>query len=195
MWWIVKVALKDIASIQMGYSFRARLESMDSGAVAVIQMKDLTDQNRVDCSTLARVDMVKPKDHHLAKTGDLIFRSRGLSSTSAILMDDPGVAVVAAPLLRIRVTDRGILPEYLNWFISQAPAQAYLSSHAKGTAQKMISKETLDGMEVDVPSLERQKAIVTLASLGEKEQRLMKKLAERRHQFISTHLIRLAQGE
>lgn len=191
----MKVALKDIASIQMGYSFRARLESMDSGAVAVIQMKDLTDQNRVDCSTLARVDIVNPKEHHLAKRGDLIFRSRGLTSTSAILLDDPGMAMVGAPLLRIRVTNGGILPEYLNWFISQPPAQAFLTSHAKGTAQKMISKETLDGLEVDVPPLEQQKTIVVLASLGETEQRIMKKLAAKRHQFISTHLIRLAQGE
>jgi restriction endonuclease S subunit len=178
----------------MGYSFRTRLESMASGAVAVIQMKDLTDQNRVDCSALARVDMENPKEHHLAKPGDLIFRSRGLTSTSAILLDDPGIAVVAAPLLRIRVTDHGILPEYLNRFISQAPAQAFLTSHAKGTAQKMISKETLERLEVFVPPLERQRTIVEITALVEKEQHILKKLAKRRHQFISTHLIRLAQG-
>jgi len=190
----VKVVLKDIASIQMGYSFRARLEFMDSGAVAVIQMKDLTDQNRVDCSTLARVDMMKPKEHHLAKPGDLIFRSRGLTSTSAILLDDPGIAVVAAPLLRIRVSDHGILPDYLNWFIRQASAQAFLTSHAKGTAQKMISKETLEGLEVFAPPLVRQQTIVEITAMAEQEQHILEKLAERRHQFISTHLIRLAQG-
>jgi hypothetical protein len=190
----VKVALKDVSSIQMGYSFRARLESMDSGSVAVIQMKDLTNQNRVNCSALAKIEMEKPREHHLAKPGDLIFRSRGLTSTSAILSDDPGIAVVAAPLLRIRVTDHGVLPEYLNWFISQAPAQAFLTSHAKGTAQKMISKETLEGLEVFVPPLERQRAIVEITALAEKERHIMEKLAERRHQFISTQLTRLAQG-
>ncbi len=190
----MKSTLKEIASIQMGYSFRTRLESMDSGTIAVIQMKDLTDDNRVDCSALTRVDMDKPKEHHLAKPGDLIFRSRGLTSTSAILLDDPGIAVVAAPLLRIRVSNHGILPEYLNWFIRQAPAQAFLTRHAKGTAQKMISKETLEGLEVFVPPLERQKTIVELTALAEKERHILEKLAERRHQFISTHLIRLAQG-
>lgn len=190
----MKVALKDIASIQMGYSFRARLESMDGGTLAVIQMKDLTDQNRVDCSALARVDRENPKEHHLAKQGDLIFRSRGLTSTSAILLDDPGIAVVAAPLLRIRVPDQVILPEYLNWFIRQAPAQAFLTSHAKGTAQKMISKETLEELEVFVPPLERQRTIVEITALAEKERHILEKIAEKRHQFISTHLIRLAQG-
>lgn len=190
----MKVELKDIASIQMGYSFRARLESMDSGTVAVIQMKDLTDQNRVDCSALSRVDIEKPKEHHLIKPGDLIFRSRSLASTAAILLNDPGIAVVASPLLRIRVSEHIVLPEYLNWFIRQTPAQAFLTSRAKGTSQKMISKEALDELEVIVPPLERQRAIVGMASLAEEEQDIMKKLAKKRRQYVSTILIRLAQG-
>jgi len=33
-----------------------------------------------------------------------------------------------------------------------------------------------------------------MASLAEKEQQLMKMLAEKRYKYISTHLIRLAQG-
>jgi restriction endonuclease S subunit len=167
---------------------------MDSGTVAVIQMKDLTDRNRVDSRALAFVDMEKPKEHHLVKPGDLIFRSRGLTSTSAILEEDPGIAIVSAPLLRIRVTDHNILPEYLNWFISQKSAQTFFTSQAKGTAQRMISKETLEGLEVYIPPLDRQRAIVTIASLAEEEQHIMKKLAEKRRQCVSTTLIRLAQG-
>lgn len=190
----MKAELRKIASVQMGYSFRARLDSMNFGAVAVIQMKDLTNENRVNCSALARVDMEKPKEHHLVKPGDLIFRSRGLASTSAILLDDPSIAVVSAPLLRIRVSDNGILPEYLNWFISQAPAQAFLASRAKGTSQKMISKEEMERLEVFVPSLERQRTIVKIASLAEEERHILEKLAEKRDQYISATLIRLAQG-
>jgi hypothetical protein len=190
----LKVNLRDIAFIQMGYSFRARLEFIDTGRISVIQMKDLTDQNRVDIKALVLVDMEKPKKHHLVKPGDLIFRSRGLTTNSAILLDDPGTAVVAAPLLRIRVKDRKILPEYLNWFISQRPAQIFFKSHAKGTTQRMISKEALEELEVFVPSLDQQRAIVTMASLAEKEQQLMEKLGEKRRQYISIALIRLAEG-
>ena len=191
----MKVALKDVASIQMGYSFRTRLESRDSGTVAVIQMKDLTDRNRVDNRSLVWVDMEVPREHHLVKPGDLIFRSRGLASTSAILEEEPGIAVVAAPLLRIRVTDHNILPEYLNWFISQTPAQSFFVSQAKGTAQRMISKETLAGLDVLAPSLDRQRAIIAMASLAEREQYIINKLAEKRRQYLSATLIRLAQGE
>lgn len=194
LWCGMKVKLKDIASIQMGYSFRARLESKDNGTVSVIQMKDLTDQNRVDVKALAMVDMEKTKTHHLVKPGDLIFRSRGLTTTSAILFDDPGPTVVAAPLLRIRVTHQKIIPEYLNWFISQKPAKIYFSSQAKGTTQKMISKESLEDLEVDLPPIERQKGIAALAALAEKEQQLLKKLADKRREYVAGSLIRLAQG-
>lgn len=190
----MKVKVKDIALIQMGYSFRTRLESIDTGTVSVIQMKDLTDRNRVDSNALALVDMENPKVHHLVKPGDLIFRSRGLTTTSAILLDDPGMAVVAAPLLRIRVTSRKIIPEYLNWFINQKPAQNFLASQAKGTAQKMISKETLEDIEVFLPSIGRQKTIIALASLAEEEQYILGKMAEKRKQYVSITLIRLAQG-
>jgi hypothetical protein len=168
---------------------------MVAGEIAVIQMKDLTDRNRVDCSGLMRIDMEKVKEHHLVRPGDLVFRSRGLVTTSALLTEDPGTAVVGAPLLRIRVANKAIIPEYLHWFINQAPAQAFLASHAKGTAQQMIGKDALEKLEIAMPPLERQRAIVEVAALAEREQALMKKLAEKRKQYISACLLEMAEGE
>jgi len=168
---------------------------MSSGTVSVIQMKDLTSTNRVCCDDLARVDMNIPKAHHLLRPGDLIFRSRGLTSSSALLMDDPGDAVLAAPLLRIRVNSKKVLPEYLNWYISQLPAQSYLLSCTEGTALKMISKQSLENLEVPVPSLARQRLVVEMANLAAEEQRILKTLAEKRNQYISSTLLQLAQGE
>jgi hypothetical protein len=191
----MKAILKNIADVQAGYSFRGRLESMATGSVDVIQMKDLTSANHVCCDELVKVDMDTPKGHHLVRPGDLIFRSRGLTSNSALLVDDPGIAVLAAPLLRIRVTSTSVLPEYLNWYISQHPAQSYLTSCSEGTALKMISKQSLENLEVFVPSIARQKLVVKMASLAAEEQRIMKLLAEKRHHYISATLLNLAQGE
>jgi restriction endonuclease S subunit len=193
MEYVLKVSLRDIATVHMGYSFRSRLVSSDSGPVAVIQMKDLTDENIVNCENLSHVDMDKFNDNHFARKGDLIFRSRSLTSTSAILLYDPGLVVVSAPLLKIRLISSDIIPEYLNWFISQLPAQIFLASHARGTTQKMISKESLEMLEINVPPLEKQKSIVALAALADNEQRIMKQLAIKRKQFISATLIREAQ--
>lgn len=187
--------LKDIASIQMGYSFRSRLESIGKGAIAVIQMKDLSDENRVDCSGLLRIDMENLKEHHLSKPGDIIFRSRGQVLTAAILTDDPGKAVVAAPLLRIRVSSDFILPEYLKWFVNQEPAQTFLASCAEGTALKMINKQSLENLDVVIPSLELQRTIIAVDALEEEEQLLITKIAGKRRQYIASTLMKLAKGE
>jgi excinuclease UvrABC nuclease subunit len=192
----VKKKLKEITSVQMGYSFRSRLEASEGGGVAVIQMKDLLDDNTVGCDGLVRINMEAMKEHHLAHRGDLVFRSRGHVTTAAILLEDPGKAVVAAPLLRIRVRKEDkVLPEYLNWYISQRDAQIFLTSRAKGTVQKMISKQAIEDLEVALPSLEKQKNIVELATLSAREQTLLQQLSDKREQYISTILMQLAKGE
>lgn len=192
----MKMKIKKLATVQMGYSFRSRLEVSPTGEVAVIQMKDLRDDNTVDCVGLAKINMEEVKEHHLAQRGDLIFRSRGLVTTSALLLEDPGKAVVAAPLFRIRVTrpDK-VLPEYLNWYISQRDAQISLTSQAKGSVQKMISKQVIEDLEVALPSVEVQKSIVELAALSAREIKLLHTLANKREQYISAALMQFAKGE
>ncbi|MFU8861378.1 MAG: restriction endonuclease subunit S [Cyclonatronaceae bacterium] len=188
--------LKHVAYVQMGYSFRSRLEISEDGDVAVIQMKDLRNDNTVNCDDLAEITMEDVKKHHLAQKGDLVFRSRGHVNTSAILIDDPGSAVVAAPLLRIRVTKPDlVLPEYLNWYIRQRDAQVFLASRARGTVQKMISKQAIEELEVALPSIEKQKKIVELASLINREQTLLNTLADKREQYISLLLMLCAKGD
>ena len=180
----------------MGYSFRSRLEVSEDGEVAVIQMKDLLGDNTVGCGGLVRINMEAVKEHHLAQRGDLVFRSRGSLTTAAVLLEDPGKAVVAAPLLRIRVTKKDlVLPEYLNWYISQRDAQIFLTSRAKGTVQKMISKQAIEDLEVALPSLEKQKNILELAMLSAREKALLHTMADKREQYISTVLMQSAKGE
>ena len=113
-----------------------------------------------------------------------------------LFRSDPGQAVVAAPLLRIRVIEpQAVLPEYLNWYIGQRDAQVFLTSRARGTAQRMIDKQAIEELEIALPTLEKQKAIVELASLIAREQALLHLVAERREQYISTVLMRLAKEE
>lgn len=192
----VEMIIKELAEIQMGYAFRSRLDISPCGNVSVIQMKDLHDDNTVHCDALVKVDMKSIKENHLAQKGDLIFRSRSLTTTSAILLEDPGRAIVAAPLLRIRVKNPDlVLPGYLNWYINQEDAQRFLSSRTEGTLQKMISKQALEELDVSVPTVEKQKNIVALAALSDREQVLLHKLANKRQYYISTKLMQIAKGE
>ena len=100
------------------------------------------------------------------------------------------------PLLRIRITNPNkILPEYLNWYISQRDAQCFLKSRQEGTHGGMISRKQLEEMMVDIPSLQLQKNIVEVASLSTREQTILNTLAEKRKKYISKLLMQFAKGE
>ena len=183
--------LKDIARVQMGVPFRSRIEPEADG-VAVIQMRNLTEDNKLNHHDLITVKVDGLSDGHLVKCKDLIFRSRGQTTTATIVDTEIGLAVVASPLLRIRVTSKHVLPEYLCWVINQPLAQAFLHSRATGTSMTLIGKSALDALEVSLPDLETQEQIVALADLSNKEQKLMRELAEKKEKLVNGIQMRLA---
>lgn len=95
-------ALAAIAEVRMGYSFRSRLETDTAGDVAVIQMKDIDDADLLHPEGLVRIHLPDLKDRHLVQEGDLLFRSRGVTNSVALVGGGLGRAVLAAPMLLIR---------------------------------------------------------------------------------------------
>ena len=187
------VKLYEIAEVQMGYTFRSGVEPDPCGPVAVIQMKDLREDQIVALDSLAHVSMdVSPAQE--VRAGDIIIRARGDRATSAIVAEDPRCAIVAAPQIRIRVTDKRVLPAFLNWFINQSPAQAHLVRHAEGTRVKMISRRALDELEVALPSLDRQDAIVEVAGLVARIRALEADLDSLRTRLVSDVMLSYARG-
>jgi len=178
--------LKDMAIVSSGATFRARVEVSASGNVRVIQMKDLGADNLVYLAQAIQVKYERPKANQLLQAGDLIFRSRGQAHTAALLCEEVADAILAAPLFRVRPNLKKVLPEYLLWWINQNSSQCYFASQAKGTAVQMVSKQSLDNLEVKLPSIDQQHKIVEFFKLSIEEQRLLEKIKE--------HKVRYAQG-
>lgn len=189
----MKFLLLDIAEVRMGYSFRSRLEVDAEGDVAVIQMKDIDDSNLLHPEGLARIQMPDLKDRHIVQEGDLLFRSRGESNSVSLVAGSLGRAVLAAPMMLIRLKADAVTPAYLQWFINQPATQTVLASQAAGTAVKMIGKAALEQLEVAVPSLDDQRRIVEIGQLAAHEAQLMRELMGRRKALIEGILMRKAQ--
>lgn len=188
----MKKQLGDIAEVTVGHSFRSRLEQEPSGDVAVVQMKDLSQENRLVDTGLVRISMGKINPRHLLRANDIVFRARGLTNTAVHIDRDIGPAVVAAPLLRIRISDSAIAPDYLAWWINHPKMQAYMVREGRGTTQRMISVPVLKGLEVEIPSLKKQHQIVELAELAQEEQKLLCTLADRRARYVEGILMQSA---
>jgi hypothetical protein len=177
----------------MGHSFRAGVKPDLAGAAGVIQMKDLGDDHLVDLTSLVRIAM-DVRSTQRVREGDIIFRSRGDRSTCAIVAGDPQGALVAAPLLRLRVTDDSLLPAYINWYINQPSAQAHFAKHAEGSSVKMISKQVLEDLEIEVPPLDRQERIVALAALSQRERALCSDIHAARGYLLTDVMMQYAKG-
>lgn len=191
---IMKVSLGKLASVQMGQSFRSKLEPAPDGNVSVIQMKDLTEDNRLNTQELLHIDMQDLKEHHRVKRTDLAFRSRGQINTAVLIGQALSDAVIAAPLLRIRIESDLVMPAYLCWFINQPSSQAALQSKATGTAVRMIGKPVIEELEVVVPDLGVQQKIIEIYQLSVSEQKLMDALTRKKQALTEAILMNLAMG-
>ena len=188
----MKLRLKHIAAVSYGITFRSRVETKADGNVRLIQMKDLGDDNLVNLSSTVLVQLPNPKDYQLVRCGDILFRSRGRTTTAALLDQDSERTIVAAPLLRVRPDISQVIPEYLFWYINQPVSQAYLTSRSEGTMVNMISKKELEKLEVWLPNIERQKTIVRLFKLAEREQLLLNKIRKKKALYAQRILMRIA---
>ncbi|MDY6903563.1 MAG: restriction endonuclease subunit S [Thermodesulfobacteriota bacterium] len=188
----MKTQLKNISAIHMGHAFRNRLEPEAAGNVAVIQMKDIDAHNRLAIGSLVYVNLPDIKPVHRVARGDVIFRSRGRVNTATLVETALDNAIVAAPLLRIRVDTKQILPEYLVWYINHASTQACINRQASGTISRMINKKTIAEMTVDVPPLDCQQRIAAIAALAGREQELLRQLTEKRKALVDGILMKKA---
>lgn len=187
------VALKDIASIQLGYSFREGIRPDPAGPVRVVQMRDLRDDHVVDLENADRVDLEPPSNQWLQR-GDILVRSRGESVTSAIVDADVDTVIAAAPLLRVRATSPSIVPQYLNWIINQEPSQAYFAKNIEGSNVKMISRRALEELPIEVPPIEQQEKVTELAGLAARERRLVEVIGKHRDGLLSHVMLNYVKG-
>jgi hypothetical protein len=190
----VRQTLENISDIQPGYAFREGVQDSIEGSLSIVQMRDLTSDNRLALGNMARLDLSKVKDDYFLSRNDLVFRSRGASRTAAIVDTDVRDTILSFPLIRIRVNGKKAMPEYVRWFINNT-GQSYLDSHSEGTSIKMVNKKTLADMPIDIPPVDMQKKIVELSAVAETEQRLMRELMEKRGVLFQGILRRLIAEE
>jgi len=187
------VKIKDMAKIQIGYQFRGKLEPDPKGTHQVIQIKDIDLKKRLDASDLYRVTPEGAINRYLVDQGDVLFQSRG-KDNPAIPITDPMMNTIATSYFYILKLETGqVIPEYLAWYLNQPPSQGFIQSRARGSGMLMIPKKDFIELDVDVPSMEIQKAIMRLDELQRKEGDLLRELEIKRRLLIQGVCLRAAK--
>lgn len=180
----LNVTLNSIADIHSGYQFRGRVEPDPNGDVAVIQVKDLRDDAELQPDLLTRVALDKPLGPHQVSLGDVLFLSRGHRLFATALTVPLHRTIVPGYFYIVRPRTADVIPEYLAWYINQAPAQNRLKPSHAGTHMPIVPKSAFDQLEIELPSLNIQRAIVALDQLARRERQLSTQLETTRRQMI-----------
>ncbi len=184
--------IKEIAELSMGANFRPHHEASGSDDLFVVQMKDL-DNTSVNIDTLEKLNLKTPRNVTFLKPGDIIFRSRGRTTTAVIVPRNIGKAVLSAPLFLIRAKDTSrVLPGYLCWYINQTPAQRFLYQRTEGSALKMITLKHLGDLEIPLPALDVQSKIEKIVAMQTKETALFEEIKQKRAKYVEKILIQAA---
>lgn len=181
------VLLREIAQLSVGYPFRNTCVPGESGTLACF-LRDIDDSGEVNLQNLKRVEDANPNDSHMAKDGDVVFRSRGTPFMASVVPEIAEDLLVVAPMIRIRVNREMVSPEYLVWYINSAYGAAYFKEFATGSGIPLVSKGVLEQMPIKLPSLNAQQAIADLVKLGRKEHEILAEIVRQKNLILETEI-------
>ncbi len=208
----MKRKVSELATVQLGYQHREKIEPASIGTHRVIQAKDVVTEGRFSEFLVSSVGiwtgslyMVTPKGptwKYQVEPGDVLFAARG-SRNFGIAVDPRWIRpfpdsfeniLAASHFYILKPNVSRVIPDYLAWCINQPGTQKLLQSMATGSHMKMIPKSVFEEVLLDVPPIETQHKIVTLHVLAERERKLVNQIAERRSLIIQTVCQNAARG-
>lgn len=183
--------LRDVCVIQPGLGVRGALASVPHGRPA-LQQSDALASGPLDLDALIRIP--DPAGRYLVEAGDVVFRSRSQYPGAWIVpgyIREPLVAV--APLFILRPSRSLLDPAYLAWSLNHVSAQLYFRQWLQGQTVQMISRSVLEATQIWLPPIAQQREIAAVSRLADREQKLQRRLADRRSDLLDLRLAELAK--
>ena len=111
---------------------------------------------------------------YLTKKGDILIRLR--EPNHAVLIDETTEGLVIPSLIAHVKFKEPVNEKFLTYYLNRNATQKKLQKEAKGTTISMINTKNLADLELHLPTLEKQKQVVSLLQLANKEITLLETL-------------------
>ena len=189
----MKITLSHIASIQTGIFAK----TVSFGEVIYLQAKYFNEQGELHSTLHPNLKADRLTEKHLLKEGDVLFAAKGTKNFAAwygsliagvASTNIPAVASTSFFVIRLfeNFADK-MLPEFLVWYINHPDSQKYLKGRAIGTSIVSISKSVLEELEISIPNLQTQRAILKITQLRNNEKKLVQQIETLKEQQIQRY--------
>lgn len=184
----MKSTLRNIANIHTGIFAKP----VDQGEIVYLKAKDFDKNGFLSSSLHPELIADALTEKHLLIQGDILFAAKGSKNFAALYENSNIPAVASTSFFVIRLTRKfqdKIMPEFLVWLINQPISQKFLKGNAIGTAMVSISKSVLENLEVAIPEIHTQRAILKISILQNKEKMITQQIKELRERKIQQQIL------
>jgi restriction endonuclease S subunit len=187
----LKSLIKHIAHIQTGLFAKPS----GSGELVYLQSKHFDEFGQLHSVLHSDLMAEGISEKHLLKDGDVLFAAKGTKNFATVFENHNEPSVASTSFFVIRPTDNKVLPQFLAWFLNNHTTQTLLKGQAIGTSIPSISKQVLENLEIAVPSVETQKAVLQITKLRNKEKSLKQKIEMLREKQIQQQILNFLQNK
>lgn len=181
----MKALIKNITTIQTGLFAKP----YGVGELAYLQSKHFDEFGQLQAVLHPDLMAEGISEKHLLKDGDVLFAAKGSKNFAAVYEYHNLPSVASTSFFVIRLTNEMVIPGYLSWFLNNPQTQTLLKGQARGSSIPSISKQVLENLEITVPSIEKQKAILQITKLRNIEKTLKIEIEMLREKEIQQQII------
>lgn len=187
------VQLSKLVHIQPGYLSRGRVRSVPDGTHRLLQAKDLSADGGVNLENAVRFHPERRPELYQVSRGDILVIARGQEHKAHCIDEDLPNTLVAFSFYILRSDLSRILPSYLAWWLNLPSVQAQINAESRGTGISYISRQALENLRVQVPTLTVQHDIERILEIWHKIKSIRRRLDEKREQQIQMVCQRVVQ--
>ena len=156
--WEIK-KLEQVSIINYGYTESASSDPVGPRFLRITDIQnDLVDWDSVPYCKIETVDLPK---YQLA-SGDIVFARTGATTGKSFFVTDPPQAVFASYLIRLRLHELKLLPEFVSLFFQTSGYWKSIKEGSSGSAQGGFNATKLGALSIPIPPLPEQQRIVDI---------------------------------
>lgn len=190
-------AIKDIAEIRTGYTFRRGEPRHGHYKLLGLHISDIRHSRLIDHEALHPILWDAKGLPPVLEPGEVVLAAKG-NYNPAALYEGPQYRVVPSSqflILTIKTRARERLsPAYLCWVLNYAPTQRRMTDTQTGTNIPSVSKRALGDIEMPVPSLAQQEKILQLQAIGDAQRDAMNALITNNENMLNGMFQQLING-
>ena len=185
--------IREFCDLRIGHAFRERLENVPGGNVLVIQPKDISSKGIVSFEKEEPLRTSVSATRTL-KPGDVLVVNRGRFVATVFDSNGNGNWIVPSSILVLSVRKETVLPEYVALYFNSASGQRLFRVHSEQTTVPFISTTNLGNMDIPVPSLEKQRALIAFDKAAGRYARLSCRKQELHREVMNHELMNTAHS-